>query len=75
MPNQTLTPEEFNVVQDFAEGLKEVFENYAKNYPDNITKIFMNYILDIISLHLQLAELKVERFINRMAEHYKEGVK
>lgn len=58
-----LTPQEFNVIKDYAEGLKEVFQNYKENHRDNLTDCIFNYVTQVIDIHLALKELEVERYI------------
>jgi len=57
-------------LQKFAEGLKEVFTNFAKNKHDGITTICMDYACKIIDLHLQLKEVEVDQELVDMEKSY-----
>ena len=60
-------------IEEFATGLKECFIQYKNNHHDAFSDIVLNYVISIINLHLQLAELKFERYdFNREKYHREE---
>jgi hypothetical protein len=58
------THEQMLAVQEFAKGLRGCFLEKMK---DDVNRIFMNYALQVLDIHLSLAELKFERYANNMA--------
>lgn len=65
MPNR-LTPQEYQAVQNYANGLIETFTNYKKHNPDRLSDIVIDYVIKIIDIHLQLKELNVERYLTNL---------
>ena len=59
-----LSPEQYQAVKEFSDGLTEVFTNYKNNHPDKFADLVINYVIAIIDIHLKLAELDEERYIN-----------
>ena len=66
MNKNELTPEQYQAIEKFAKGLKEVFANYKTHHHDAFSDIVLDYVLKIIDIHLQLAELDEERYMNEM---------
>lgn len=60
--------EQIIAIEEFAEGLRECFQNYLNNHQDNISKIFMDYVLQTLVIHLQLARIKFDRYSNNFAK-------
>ena len=54
-------------IEEFAKGLQECFTN-KKNAPadDKLMSIAMDYVLKVIDIHLQLAQLKFNRYAFNM---------
>ena len=65
-----ISPEEFNAIKHFSDGLKECFLHYKHNHPDSFSDIVLNYVIQIIDIHLQLAELEVGMYLNNMAKEF-----
>lgn len=61
-----LSHQEITAIEKFVEDLKRCYKNYLTNHQDEITKIFMNYVLQTLDIHLQLAQIKFERWANNM---------
>ena len=58
----TLTPEEYSAITNFANGLKECFLNRMKNLNEPFADIILGYVLKIIDLHLQMKELELRKY-------------
>ena len=64
--NEQLAPEQYQAIEKFSKGLKEVFANYKASHHDAFSDIVLDYVTKIIDIHLQLAELDVTRYLNEM---------
>jgi len=60
-----LSPAEYQAIEDFAKGLTECFISYKNNHHDEFSDIVLNYVIGIIDIHLQLAELELKRYLNK----------
>ena len=58
----TLTPEEYSAIKKFAEGLKGCFLKRKKTIHDSMAEITLDYVLQIIDLHLQMKELELKKY-------------
>lgn len=67
---EELSPDQLKAVEDFAEGLKDSFRSYRKNHPDNLSDIILDYVFQVIDIHLDLERLKFDRFVERQARYY-----
>ena len=65
-----LSPQEYEAMKEFANGLKECFIHYKKLHPDTFSDIVLNYVMNIINIHLDLANLEVGMYLNNMAKEY-----
>ena len=66
-----LTPEQFNSIKDFAEDLRVCFENHRRindklAIGGELIDITMDYVLQTLNIHKDLAELKVNRYLCNM---------
>ena len=59
-----ISPQEYQAIEEFADGLKTCFLHYKRTHDEEFSNIVLNYALEIIDIHLQLAELKVKRYLN-----------
>ena len=66
MNKNELTPEQYQAIEKFSKGLKEVFTNYKAHHHDKFSDIVLDYVMKIIDIHLQLAELDVARYLDDM---------
>ena len=60
---KNLSPEQYQAVKEFAQGLKECFIHYKNNHHDKFSDIVLEYAINIINIHLDLAELGVEKYL------------
>jgi len=67
--NEELSHQEFIAIEEFAKDLKECFSNKLKD-GDEFTRILMNYAIQIIDIHLSLAQIKFERWANNMEKSF-----
>ncbi len=61
-----LSIDQIRAVEEFARGLRECYNNKLKN-GDEMTRILMNYAIQILDIHLSLAQIKFERWENNFA--------
>ena len=65
-----LAPSEFEAIKTFANGLKECFLHYKKTHNEEFSNIVLEYVVNIINIHLDLTELKVGCYLNNMAKEF-----
>lgn len=65
-----LSHQEIIAIEKFVEDLKGCYQKYLNMHQDEITKIFMNYVLQTLDIHLQLAQIKFERWANNMEKYF-----
>ena len=56
-----LSPAQYQAIKDFASGLTTCFLHYKNTHNEEFSNIVLNYAINIIDIHLQLAELEVEK--------------
>ena len=66
MDKQELTPEQFTAIKQFASDLTTCFLNYQNTHHDSFSDIVLNYAIQVIDIHLSLAELKTDRHLRNM---------
>ncbi len=55
-------------VEEFARGLRECFTNKLTSDKDEFNRIFMIYVLQVLDIHLSLAQIKFNRYGNNFAK-------
>lgn len=64
--------EQILAVEAFAKGLKDCYESRLKDtkpgFTEGVEKLLLDYCLKVLTIHLELARIKFERFANNMAE-------
>ena len=57
-----LDPHQYQAIEEFAQNLTECFISYKNNHPDTFSDIVLNYVINVIQIHLELADLKLRRY-------------
>lgn len=57
------THEQIIAVEEFAKGLRECFSNKSDS-ANPLSKAVMWYVLQTLDIHVSLAQLKFERYVN-----------
>jgi hypothetical protein len=65
-----LTPEQFEAIKNFAEGLKTCFENRKKDFHYPLFEITIDYVLKVMDIHLELKELEVQRYALNLEKEF-----
>ena len=74
-----LSHQEYIAIEKALTDLRTCYEARLREYEnkdnliDKAVTSTLHYAIDIINIHLQLAELKFEKWSNNMAEAYKEA--
>ena len=68
MHNEELTHEQFTAIKDFASNLTTCFINYKNTHHDSFSDIVLSYAIQVIDIHLSLAELKADRHLCKIKE-------
>ena len=68
------TPEQILAIEEFHKDLKECYANKLKG-ADEFTRILMNYAIQVLDIHLSLAQIKFDRYSNNMAREFEGQVK
>ena len=73
MPNELtcLSPEQFTAIEEFTEDLRLCFENHRRinnklALGGELIDITMDYVLQTLDIHKDLAELKADRYLIEM---------
>lgn len=69
---EELSHDQIIAIEEFVRGIRECFLN-KMNDGDKFNQIFMTYALQILDIHLSLAQLKFERWSNNMAKEFANG--
>lgn len=70
--------DKYLAIEKFANGLRECYQNRLKdhtskdNAADRIMVVALNYALDVLGIHLDLARLEFESWANDQAKHFGE---
>ena len=69
--NDQISPEQFTAIKDFTEDLRVCFENHRRindklAIGGGLIDITMDYVLQTLNIHKDLAELKVDRYLMNM---------
>ena len=69
--NDQISPEQFTAIKEFVEGLRGCFENYQRansllDIGSGFINTTMDYVLQTLNIHKDLAELKVDRYLMNM---------
>ena len=66
-----LSPDQYQAIKEFAKELTECFLNYKRTHDEEFSNIVLNYAINIIDIHLKLAELEVARYLNNLEKAVK----
>ena len=75
MNENELAPEQYQAIEKFASELKTCFFSYKNTHPDAFSDIVLNYVMQVIDIHVSLAELKTDRYLCNMAREFEGQVK
>ena len=65
-----ISPQEYQAIEEFADGLTTCFIHYKNTHNEEFSNIVLNYVIQIIDIHLQLADLEVGMYLNNMAKEF-----
>ena len=68
-----LSPKEYQAIKDFASELTTCFLSYKNTHNDTFSDIVLDYALQTIDIHLKLAELELQRYLNKFEEAQNKG--
>ena len=66
--NDQISPEQYQSIKEFASDLTTCFLAYQNNHHEAISNIILDYVIQVIAIHLSLAELAVDRYLMEMEE-------
>ena len=75
MESNELDHSQIIAVEKFAKDLRECFVNYKNDNPDSLSDIMIEYTIQTLDLHLELAKIKFKRWSNNMGLAMAEGVR
>lgn len=64
--NDQISPEQYQSIKEFASDLTTCFLAYQNTHHDAFSDIVLNYAIQVINIHVSLAELAVDRYLNNL---------
>ena len=61
-----ISPEQFTAIKEFASELTTCFLNYQNTHHDAFSDIVLNYAIQVINIHVSLAEIAADRYLMEM---------
>lgn len=61
--NDQISPEQYQSIKEFASELTTCFLAYQNTHHDAFSDIVLNYAMQVIDIHLNLANLQVDTYL------------